>query len=184
MLPLIIRLFTQSRRTYWAAEMISMRGWDRREAFGLVRRAQRVVRQGQPRRGWIFHNPSLSERSERRLGTVDGWSWTYCQPRRGWMHLRCVARRRPVVTRFAHCASEARPQPVLLSSTPPVCTRFARLDWGYEAFSLRGWQGVTRTPRLRRYRGWGDCVRTVLVHLCELPLKTEGLSAFSNSQRQ
>ena len=36
----------------------------------------------------------------------------------------------------ALCLSEARPQPVLLSSTPPVCTRFARLDWGYEKLCL------------------------------------------------
>ena len=44
MLPLIIRLFTQSRRAYWAAEMIRVRGWDRWEAFGLMRRKQRDLR--------------------------------------------------------------------------------------------------------------------------------------------
>ena len=44
MLPLIIRLFTQSRRGYWAEEMIRVRGWDRWEAFGLMRRAQRDLR--------------------------------------------------------------------------------------------------------------------------------------------
>ena len=44
MLPLIIRLFTQSRRAYWAAERIRVRGWDRWEAFGLMRRAQKIVR--------------------------------------------------------------------------------------------------------------------------------------------
>ena len=61
------------------------------------------------------------------------------------MHLRCVARRSTVVTRFAHCAS---PRHVLSQSCchqhTPVCTRFARLDWGYEKFSLfeavRLWQ--------------------------------------------
>ena len=30
--------FSQSRRVYWAAEMIRVRGWDRWEAFGLERR--------------------------------------------------------------------------------------------------------------------------------------------------
>ena len=44
MLPLIIRLFTQSRRAYWAAERIRVRGWDRWEAFGLMRRVQKIVR--------------------------------------------------------------------------------------------------------------------------------------------
>ena len=53
------------------------------------------------------------------------------------MHLRCVARRSPRGYALrALCLSEARPQPVLLSSTPPVCTRFARLDWGYEKLCL------------------------------------------------
>ena len=45
-----IRLFTQSRRAYWAAEIIRVRGWDRREAFGLMRREQRDLRSMW--RGW------------------------------------------------------------------------------------------------------------------------------------
>jgi hypothetical protein len=36
----------------------------------------------------------------------------------------------------ALCLSEARHQSVRCYQHPPVCTRFARLDWGYEAFSL------------------------------------------------
>ena len=57
----------------------------------------------------------------------------------------------------ALCLSEARPQPLLLSSTPPVCTRFARLDWGYEVFSLseagRVWQERRGWERPSAFRG-------------------------------
>ena len=47
--------------------------------------------------GWIFHNPSLSERSERRLGIFAGRQWTDCQPQRGWMHLWCVIRQFTII---------------------------------------------------------------------------------------
>ena len=42
-----------------------------------------------------------------------------------------------IITRFAHCASPRHgvSQSCCHQHTP-VCTRFARLDWGYEAFSL------------------------------------------------
>ena len=51
------RLFTQSRWGYWAAEMMRVRGWDRWEAFGLMRREQRVVRQwGQPPTCLLLYN--------------------------------------------------------------------------------------------------------------------------------
>ena len=81
------------------------------------------------------------------------------------MHLRCAARRSPVVTRFAHCASPRHPlSHSCCHQNTPVCTRFARLDWGYEKFNL------------------SEAASTEARSSCS-PLKTEGLSAFSNSQR-
>ena len=82
----------------------------------------------------MLHNPSLNERSECRLGGVDSSELTDTVPRRGTMR---EARNDEVYASKMHSESPRLAISALHSSTnPPVCARFARLDWGYEAFSL------------------------------------------------
>ena len=103
----------------------------------------------------MLHNPGLNERSECRLGLVMAARLTDAVPRRGTMREarndevhacntflieHVLGHVLPVLCYYASKMHSASPRLAIsifgCCTNPPVCVRFAHLDWGYERFRI------------------------------------------------